>query len=143
MKKKKCRNIKKIKLEPLLTIIELSPRGPHMIPEGCTKQNTSKPRKTAKFKGPDEVRDTEEQAGKEPDGEIDDPAGPGASTSSGFGGLGFEGMVGIDDSVGEGAPTPGVGNNGSISGDKVGGENEGASFKNAGAADIVENCTCI
>jgi len=52
-------------------------------------------------------------------------------------------MVGIDDSVGEGAPTPGVGNNGSITGDKVGGENEGASCKNAGAADIVENCTCI
>ena len=53
-------NIYNIKLEPLLTIIELSPRGPHMIPEGFTKQNTSKPRKTAKFKGPDEVRDTEE-----------------------------------------------------------------------------------
>ena len=29
--------------------------------------------------------------------------------SLGFGGLGLEGMVGRDDSVGEGAPTPGVG----------------------------------
>ncbi|KAJ6686544.1 PROTEIN NETWORKED 3A-RELATED [Salix purpurea] len=59
--------------------------------------------------------DTEEEAGKDPGGGIDDPAGPGAGTSSRFGG-----MVGSDDSVGEGAPTPGVGNNGSISGDKVG-----------------------
>ena len=92
-----------------------------MIPEGCTMQNTSKPRTTAKSKVPGEVRDTEEEAGKEPGGGIDDPAGPGAGTSSRFGGLGFEGMVGSDDSVGEGAPTPGVGNNnGSISGDKVG-----------------------
>ncbi|KAJ6729502.1 PROTEIN NETWORKED 3A-RELATED [Salix viminalis] len=66
-------------------------------------------------------KDTEEEeAGKDPGGGIDDPAGPGAGTSSRFGGLGFEGMVGSDDSVGEGSPTPGVGNNGSISGDKVG-----------------------
>ncbi|KAJ6334543.1 hypothetical protein OIU78_011424 [Salix suchowensis] len=64
--------------------------------------------------------DTEKEAGKDPGGGIDDPAGPGAGTSSRFGGLAFEGMVGSDDSVGEGAPTPGVGNNGSISGDKVG-----------------------
>ena len=52
-------------------------------------------------------------------------------------------MVGRDDSVGEGAPTPGVGNKGWISGDKAGGEDKGASGKNAGAADIVESRACI
>ncbi|KAG6748513.1 hypothetical protein POTOM_048439 [Populus tomentosa] len=102
-----------------------------------------KPRKKAKFKGPDEVVETEEEAGKDPEGEIENLAGPGATMSLGFGGLGLEGMVGRDDSVGEGAPAPGVGSKGSTSGDKVGGEDKGATGKNAGAADIVEIRACI
>lgn len=40
--------------------------------------------------------------------------------TSGLGGLGLEGIVGIEDSDGEKAEPPGVGNKGSISGDMVG-----------------------
>nr|DAD33461.1 TPA_asm: hypothetical protein HUJ06_012312 [Nelumbo nucifera] len=61
--------------------------------------------------------------------------------SSGFGGLGFEGMVGRDDSAGEALAPPGVGNNGVMSGDKTGGEAEMGGFgKNAGAAEMAEAC---
>ncbi|KAL3572448.1 hypothetical protein D5086_026352 [Populus alba] len=98
---------------------------------------------SSKSQSPDEVVETEEEAGKDPDGEIENLAGPGATMSLGFGGLGLEGMVGRDDSVGEGAPAPGVGSKGSISGDEVGGEDKGATGKNAGAADIVEIRACI
>lgn len=40
---------------------------------------------------------------------------------------------------------PGVGNNGVMSGDKLGADVDGIGElgKNAGAADIVENCACI
>lgn len=80
-------------------------------------------------------------AGEEPDGESAKP-GPGAKMLSGFGGLGFEGMVGSDESVGEGAIPRGVGNKGSIYGAAPGGWAGGALGKNAGAADIVEYFTC-
>lgn len=56
-------------------------------------------------------------------------------------------MVGSEDSVGEGvmALPPGVGNNGVMSGDKLGADVDGKGElgENAGAADIVENCACI
>ncbi|KAL4384285.1 hypothetical protein GQ457_15G022220 [Hibiscus cannabinus] len=61
---------------------------------------------------------------------------------SGFGGLGLDGIVGTDESVGEGATPLGVGNKGSTSGGKLGEEASGALGKNAGAADIVEYRTC-
>ena len=80
-------------------------------------------------------------AGKEPDGESA-KSGPGAKILSGLGGLGVEGIVGNDESVGEGAIPLGVGNKGSISGGKLGEEARGALGKNAGAADIVEYFTC-
>ncbi|KAF2298577.1 hypothetical protein GH714_024177 [Hevea brasiliensis] len=121
--------------------MELPPRVPHKA-ESCIKQNTSKPRKhTARFKGTDELREVAEEASKDPDGDIAN-TGPGAgSIRSGFGGLGLEGMVGSDDSAGEGTPAPVVGNTGSISGDKLGGEDKGASGNNAGAADMVTELT--
>lgn len=50
-------------------------------------------------------------------------------------------MVGSEESIGEGAIPLGVGNKGWISGGKLGDEARGALGKNAGAADIVENCT--
>lgn len=59
--------------------------------------------------------------------------------SSGLGGLGLEGMVGSEDSVGERSPLPGEGNRGVMSGDKAGGgeESGGSVGSNAGAAEIV------
>lgn len=105
-------------------------------------RNRSKPRKAAKFRG---TIATEEEAGKASAGKA--IPGPGASKSSGFGGPGLEGIVGSEDSVGEGAMVlpPGVGNNGVMSGDKLGADvdGKGALGKNAGAADIVENCACV
>ncbi|KAK9281848.1 hypothetical protein L1049_004754 [Liquidambar formosana] len=65
-------------------------------------------------------------------------SGPGASISSGFGGLGLEGMVGTEDSVGESGLPPGVGNSGVMSGDKAGGEYRGGYGNNAGDAEIVD-----
>lgn len=47
--------------------------------------------------------------------------GPGAAIASGFGGLGLEGMVGIEDSLGESSEPPGEGKSGAISGDRAGG----------------------
>lgn len=80
--------------------------------------------------------------GKGPlDGESAKP-GAGATMLSRFGGLGHEGIVGINESVGEGATPFGVGNKGSIAGGKLGEEARGALGRNAGAADIVEYCTC-
>lgn len=74
----------------------------------------------------------EEEKGKEPNGE---KAGPGAAMASGFGGLGLEGMVGKEESVGESWEPEGEGKRGVISGDKAG---EGESGNNEGAAEIVE-----
>ncbi|KAF5937301.1 hypothetical protein HYC85_024807 [Camellia sinensis] len=68
---------------------------------------------------------TEEGGGEDPNGEMA-MLGPGASVtavSSGFGGLRFEGMVGSEDSDGEGTPGE-EGKRGVMSGDKVGGEEE-------------------
>ncbi|KAJ0052821.1 hypothetical protein Pint_01064 [Pistacia integerrima] len=113
---------------------------PH-IQVSCIKQNSRKPRKIANFNG---AAETEEETGKDPNGDKAN-SGPGAIITSGFGGLGLEGIVGRDDSVGEGAIPLGVGNKGVMSGDKVGVEamGIGALGKNAGAADIVETCACI
>ncbi|MBA0785816.1 hypothetical protein Gotri_026577 [Gossypium trilobum] len=85
-----------------------------------------------------EAKETAVDAGKDPDGEGAKP-GPGANILSGLGGLGLEGIVGNDDSVGEGAIPLGVGSKGSISGGKLGEEDRGEVGKNAGAADILEN----
>ncbi|KAL3644824.1 hypothetical protein CASFOL_010004 [Castilleja foliolosa] len=69
-------------------------------------------------------------------------AGPGANIASGFGGLGLDGIKGIEDSLGESPGPPGdVGKRGLISGDIVGdGDDNGEieSGKIAGAAEIVE-----
>lgn len=43
--------------------------------------------------------------------------GSGVNISSGFGGLGLDGIVGIDEPVGPGTLPPGEGNNGAMSGD--------------------------
>lgn len=105
-------------------------------------QNSRKPRKAAKFNG---AVETEDETGKDPYG-VEADSGPGAIITSGFGGLRLEGIVGRDDSVGEGAMPLGVGNKGVMSGDKAGAEATGlgALGKNAGAADIVETCcACI
>lgn len=73
---------------------------------------------------------TEEESGNSPDGENAIP-GPGAANASGLGGLGLEGMVGTEESLGARSGPPGVGNRGVISGDNAGGkeeeEGEGAS----------------
>ncbi|KAI3829606.1 hypothetical protein L1987_03732 [Smallanthus sonchifolius] len=68
--------------------------------------------------------------------------GPKDDMSSGLGGLGLEGMVGRDDSLGESSPPLGEGNRGVMSGDKAGeGEDSGGDGddddgSNAGAAEI-------
>lgn len=91
-----------------------------------------------------EVQETEEEIGSEPDGEMAMVLGPNDEMSSGFGGLGLEGMVGKDDSLGESSPPLGEGNKGVMSGDKAGegdenddddeGDGDGS---NVGAAEIV------
>ncbi|KAK4418192.1 hypothetical protein Salat_2231900 [Sesamum alatum] len=83
---------------------------------------------------------TEEESGIDPDGANAIP-GPGATIASGFGGLGLDGIRGIEDSLGERSEPPGEGKRGAISGDNAGGgEDNGAigSGNNAGAAEIVE-----
>ncbi|KAF3457299.1 hypothetical protein FNV43_RR01956 [Rhamnella rubrinervis] len=80
----------------------------------------------------------EEDAGIDPNGEKAEK-GPGATKSSGFGGLRLEGMLGIEDPIGVGNTPPGEGKSGEMSGDsswKVdgGGFEEG----NAGEAEILE-----
>ncbi|CAL5413215.1 unnamed protein product [Camellia sinensis] len=72
------------------------------------------------------------------DGETRAESGPKPSVSSGFGGLGLEGMVGMEDPVGEGNSPPGEGRRGEISGDNsVNGDESGGLGNNAGAAEIV------
>lgn len=80
-----------------------------------------------------------EDSGK-PDG-AKGKTGPGANISSGFGGLGLDGMTGNVDSDGEGAVSEG--NTGSMSGEsaglKAGGEERGGSNgRSAGAAEITD-----
>lgn len=85
-------------------------------------------------------KEEEEENGKEPIGE-NAITGPGADMASGFGGLGLEGIVGNEDSVGESSEPPGEGNRGvmSFSGELAGdGEAKGESGNNEGAAEIVE-----
>ena len=60
--------------------------------------------------------DSAEEAGIDPDG-ANAESGPSKSNSSGFGGLGLEGMVGMDDPVEVGTLPPGEGKSGAMSGD--------------------------
>ena len=77
-----------------------------------------------------------EEAGNAPRGEKAE-SGPGATTSSGLGGLGVEGMVGTDDTVGEGSTPPGEGNSGAMSGDSSWkGDSGGGLVRNGGAVEI-------
>ncbi|GFS35048.1 hypothetical protein Acr_00g0037510 [Actinidia rufa] len=83
------------------------------------------------FRDPERATASEKGSGKDPDGEIS-MIGPGASDWSGFGGLGLEGIMGREDSDGEGQ-------SGVMSGDKVGeGENIGGFGRSASAAEIVD-----
>ncbi|KAL8214913.1 hypothetical protein R6Q57_004362 [Mikania cordata] len=91
-----------------------------------------------------EFQETEEETGSEPDGETAKVLGPKDDMSSGLGGLGLDGMVGSDDSVGESSSPPGEGNRGVMSGDRAGeGEDNGddddggGGGSDAGAAEIV------
>jgi len=81
-------------------------------------------------------RGAAEEASNAPRGENAE-SGPDATTSSGLGGLGVDGMVGTDDTVGEGSTPPGEGSSGAMSGDSswkggIGGE----LVKNAGEVEI-------
>ncbi|XP_057963520.1 uncharacterized protein LOC131154784 [Malania oleifera] len=112
------------------------------IPDISTNPNGSKPRSRAKVKGLDKGGEAEEGSGKDPVGEVG-ISGVGASMApSGFGGLRLEGMVGSEDSAGEGTspPAAGEGNRGVMSGERAGGDDRGASGSNAGAAEMVEVC---
>ncbi|KAJ6338437.1 hypothetical protein OIU76_007997 [Salix suchowensis] len=92
-----------------------------MIPEGCTMPNTSKPRTTAKSKVfLVKLETLKKRPEKTQVVELTILQGQELARHLDLEGLHLKGMVGSDDSVGEGAPTPGVGNNGSISGEKVG-----------------------
>ncbi|GMN38132.1 hypothetical protein TIFTF001_007369 [Ficus carica] len=76
---------------------------------------------------------------REPEGGKAIP-GPGATTASGLGGLGMEGMVGREDSAGERGSFLGEGNRGVMSGERAGdSEESGGPGKTAGAAEMVEN----
>ncbi|KAK9289188.1 hypothetical protein L1049_017662 [Liquidambar formosana] len=57
---------------------------------------------------------------------------------SGFGGLGFDGMVGTEDTIGEGSVPPGEGKSGAMSGDiSIRGEDRGGFERSAGEAEMV------
>ncbi|KAL8100918.1 hypothetical protein AgCh_032971 [Apium graveolens] len=88
---------------------------------------------------PTVLKQNAEDSGK-PDGEKGE-SGPGANISSGFGGLGLDGITGNVDSDGEGAVSEG--NTGSMSGESAGliagGEARGGSNgRSAGAAEITD-----
>lgn len=94
------------------------------------------------------AKEAEEETGKaDPDGETP-VSRAGARKLSGFGGLGLEGIVGKEESAGDGAmagsPT-GEGNSGVMSGDNELGDGAKRGYgNNAGAADILLNvCTCV
>ena len=82
--------------------------------------------------------DSAEEAGIDPDG-ANAESGPSKSNSSGFGGLGLEGMVGMDDPVEVGTLPPGEGKSGAMSGDISwkGGRDGGEFVKNDGVVEIV------
>lgn len=100
---------------------------PH-IPQSCISLEAPEShinKNGRKHIDPDTSSDTEEETGKDPEGGKE-MWGPGANISSGFGGLGLEGIKGCDESVGERpSPPPGEGNRGlSISGERAGAEGE-------------------
>lgn len=77
---------------------------------------TTTDKEATEFKDPTEVLgDAEMEGGNDPNGGNAEP-GPSAIKSSGFGGLGLEGMVGTDEPV-LGTTPPGDGNKGAISGE--------------------------
>ncbi|XP_047157824.1 uncharacterized protein LOC124828543 [Vigna umbellata] len=80
-----------------------------------------------------------EEACIDPNGEKAE-RGPGAIKSSGFGGLGLEGIVGMSEPVGVGNTPPGEGNSGAMSGDnslKGDSEDGGGSDSAAGEDESV------
>ncbi|XXG79320.1 hypothetical protein AAC387_Pa09g0419 [Persea americana] len=95
---------------------------------------------------PSELRGAATETGEEEEGAklVTDPDGEtsvlglGPASASGFGGLRFDGIVGIK-SPGEGATPLGEGSRGLMSGASSGGSGTdiGASGSNAGAADMV------
>ncbi|KAJ6431239.1 hypothetical protein OIU84_018683 [Salix udensis] len=98
-----------------------------------TDQYAINPTATAKFI---KFRGDAEEAGNGPRGEKAEP-GPGATTPSGSGGLGVEGMVGTEDTVGEGSTPPGEGNSGATSGGSSWtGDGEGGLARIAGEVEI-------
>ncbi|KAK9137012.1 hypothetical protein Sjap_007606 [Stephania japonica] len=132
----------------------------HQLDQSCPNQTTTIIT-TAPTKDPQKLNIPNEQfneagediAWRDPDGASAEK-GPGVSISSGFGGLGFEGMVGVGSPFGDCVELPvlGVGNRGFSSfGAKFGdGEGRGGGFgfgfgRNAGAAEMVEeaNLRCV
>lgn len=65
------------------------------------------------------------------------PLGPGASISSGFGGLGLDGIIGSMDASGAAASLPGDGSSGVMSGDSAGEGERGEDGRSDGAAEMV------
>lgn len=63
--------------------------------------------------------------------------GPGASISSGFGGLGLDGIIGSMDASGAAASLPGDGSSGVMSGDSAGEGERGEDGRSDGAAEMV------
>ena len=92
--------------------------------------------KAAKCKDPTEILGDVEEADSNSNGGNAEP-GPAAIKSSGFGGLGLEGMVGMDEPV-VGTTPPGDGNKGAISGDNSWKGDIGGSNIDTGEAEIVE-----
>lgn len=111
-------------------------------PESWIYQNANKAGiKTALLSKPGTLSRFEDESGNDPTGE-NATAGPGAPVASGFGGLRLEGIVGIEESLGESSEPPGEGNRGVMSGDNAGDDAKGESGNNAGAAEIVEVGNC-
>ena len=109
--------------------------------EMCIYQSAKKAGRRAELRKPETLSWFAEETGRDPSGE-NARKGTGASIASGFGGLGLEGIVGKEDSLGESSEPPGEGKRGVMSGDKAGGEAKGASGNNAGAAESVEVDNC-
>lgn len=114
-----------------------------------TKWSASK-RRTA-IEDPDGLKATAEDSGNDPVGETAVSGSEEETESSGFGGLGLEGMIGREDSMGEGVAfePAGVGNRGVMSGESAGGstragEEEGVwgNGSTAGEAEMAESFRC-
>ncbi|KAI8561544.1 hypothetical protein RHMOL_Rhmol04G0348600 [Rhododendron molle] len=113
-------------------------RNLHQATDTNHRQFDIKPDKSAKFRNPKTLREDAVETNLDPDGEMAE-SGPTVATSSGFGGLWFDGMVGMRDPVGEGNSPPGEGKRGVMSGDNsVYGEDTGGPGNTAGAAEIEE-----